>query len=547
MKYVGRLIAILILIGSATLAVLLIAGASGRSQAPAQQLSGRIIDTRGPVQLSQCTPCHSNLDGFYNPSLVFNHAVHFEKGIRCDRCHNQFAHQRSGTIKPSMQLCRNCHGLYHSQQGLGVKGDCAICHPGNFNRLPKSHTPTWVASLHKGESEEALYSCMMCHQSTFCEGCHVARGVKPAPEESYFYEGFYPQPDIEGIVIDVSKPVTLSQCSQCHMDLDAFKNPGLIFKHGIHFEKGIKCGGCHIRFPHSPNQILKPAMEICYSCHGLRHGRQGLVVGGEDCRLCHPPGFNLVPSNHTSQFKASLHKEEALRDRLYCHMCHTEEWCSACHNTQKVIPKDHRAKQVWREHHGKVEKGIDDCKVCHSTAFCDGCHQTPVPHAVTWLGRHAERAKDESVSCRACHQEREYCQDCHHEQLGSNILVQKNCDKCHPDYKLPLLLVRGRTHMVHKAHFELTNREPFECEDCHELRVAKATGLQYYAVCYECHGRYRLGKLVAKWGGYELCYRCHQGAAGGAPIGQQLPGVPLPGPATPGPGIEQQLKPQPRF
>ncbi len=538
-----RWIAFVILVSVASIAGLFFAITSGQSQQDGQRLSGVVIDTRSPTQLSQCTPCHSDLDDFYNPNLIFKHTVHFENGVSCDRCHTQFAHQRSGTVKPTMESCRNCHGLYHSQQGLGVDGDCGVCHPPSFNRRPSSHTSPWEASLHKNESKENLYFCMMCHRGTFCEECHAIKGVKPAPEENYRYEGFFPRPILEGITINISEPVTLGQCNQCHSDLDAFENPGLIFGHGIHFEKGVKCDKCHLQFPHSQNQILRPTMDICYGCHGLRHGNKGLVAG-ENCDLCHTPEFNLIPANHTSEFKSKLHKDEALRDRLYCSMCHTEEWCQACHNSRKIIPEDHEQKQMWRELHGKGEKGTDDCASCHSTLFCDDCHGTPIPHSLTWMGKHSEPAKEESATCKACHQQEEYCQDCHHNQLASNILVQKNCEKCHSDYKLPLLLVRGRTHMVHKAHFELTNREPFKCDDCHALRIAKATGLQYYAVCYECHGKYRLGKLVAKWGGYELCYRCHQASSGGAPMGQQLPGIPVPGPATPGPGIEQQLRPR---
>lgn len=344
---------------------------------------------------------------------------------------------------------------------------------------------------------------------------------------------------------DEGNKVEFSKCSRCHgIDLDNFKTPGLIFNHGVHFENGIRCANCHRESPHVQDKIVRVNMDTCYGCHGLRHSKRGLVAG-ENCELCHTPGFNLVPTTHNSQFKTTLHKEDALRDPLYCRMCHTEEWCSACHNTRKVTPRDHRAKEVWRERHGRGKKELNNCRVCHNNAlFCDECHQTPVPHLITWLGKHAKRAKVESLSCKVCHQERQYCQECHHGQLGSNTLVQKNCEKCHTDYRLPLLLVRGRTHMVHKAHFELTNREPFKCEDCHELRVARATGLQYYAVCYYCHGKYRLGKLIAKWGGYELCYRCHQGAPGAAPMGQQLPGIPVPGPSTPGPGIEQQLSPR---
>lgn len=325
--------------------------------------------------------------------------------------------------------------------------------------------------------------------------------------------------------------VVISQCNSCHRNLEAFKTPGLIFRHDVHFQNGIKCAACHTEFPHTPRGTLRVKMETCYACHGLRHSAQGLMAP-ENCELCHSAGFNLVPSTHTTQFTTALHKEDALRDRLYCRMCHTEEWCSACHDSRKAIPKDHRAKQTWQKGHGKGDKDFSACRVCHQTASlsCDNCHRTPIPHAVFWVGQHAERAKVENESCKMCHQETKYCDNCHHGQLPSNVLVQQNCVKCHTDYKLPLLLVRGRTHMVHKAHLELTNSEPLLCDNCHKFTKVKATGLQYYAFCYECHGKYRSGKLIAKWPGAELCYRCHQTGGGVPSSGLEIPRIPFPAP-----------------
>lgn len=338
----------------------------------------------------------------------------------------------------------------------------------------------------------------------------------------------------------VEDAVVLSQCLSCHRNLDGFKTPGVIFKHAVHFEKGIRCASCHRVFPHIPRGTVRVSMDICYACHGLRHSEKGLVAG-ESCQLCHPPEFNLIPSTHTAQFRASLHKDDAPRDLLYCRMCHTEEWCSACHDSRKVTPGDHRAKDVWKKDHGKGAKDISGCAVCHNaTTFCEACHRTPIPHTLTWVGRHDERARIENESCKACHQDRGYCEDCHHGQLPSKLLVTASCEKCHSDYKLPLLLVKGRTHMVHKAHLELTNTAPFTCEDCHDLiKKGKTSGLQYYAVCYECHGKYRAGKLIAKWGGYELCYRCHQG---GVPLVQELERLPLPAPPTSPEAEKPQLR-----
>jgi hypothetical protein len=57
----------------------------------------------------------------------------------------------------------------------------------------------------------------------------------------------------------------------------------------------------------------------------------------------------------------------------------------------------------------------------------------------------------------------------------------------------------------------MTQTPPFACYKCHGETIR--SGSQYYSfdqICYKCHGVWRRGKLVAKWPGKELCYRCHE-------------------------------------
>jgi hypothetical protein len=322
------------------------------------------------------------------------------------------------------------------------------------------------------------------------------------------------------IFADVNPLVTVSQCSRCHgANYDNFKNPGLIFKHDSHLARGVRCAACHTEFPHKPGGVNKPTMDTCYSCHGVSHLSEGIVADGS-CTKCHPPGFKRLPKNHTVQFKEKSHKEIAKINSFACIACHGAGFCTKCHSVKKVLPSDHGKKSaekvIWKRQHGKASEQ-ESCSFCHDEKSCSSCHNTPMPHPVFWLGTHKEPGKVMTNDCKTCHEAKKDCSSCHHQFKLSTILVQKECDRCHDDYKASLQQLlkqpkgsRNKGIIVHRAHFEMTKTDPFECSECHDRDYSTAKGCFSFQLCYQCHGRERGGSLVAKWGGQELCYRCHE-------------------------------------
>lgn len=543
---------------------------------PAEEFPARLINTAEPVTISNCYPCHQNLDGFKNPNLVFNHSIHFQRGIGCRACHLEFPHQPGKIIKPTMERCFICHGLSHGKQGLMAPSDCKTCHPKEFNLIPLSHTEPWIASLHKNEDPKTLGSCLMCHKQEECAACHSAKNVRlknikqinsdettevkvsrdginyrpwqnataiwnhpiwPAISgakwisSSYLVENpiheswrtfrkrFSLPPDsridsasilivsdddhtlkINGVevgrgvglgkgiqtyniapllvagtntieivvhnlaiedgnaqnnptglaysatvilalgipapivqpaiepkplLIDVSLPVTMSKCSSCHLQLDAFENPILVFNHPVHLKKGIRCLACHQEYPHQFGKIVKPTMELCFNCHNLRHGRQGLVAP-QVCSTCHPPGFQLKPPSHDAIWRQG-HGKIAKQNFYPCYMCHqfTAEtlmpsFCQNCHGLEEMPHPS-----GWQEErHRVIAKVIsrEVCLGCHerSKLFCNQCHHkdydpswgpwmSPIPgqsqhfRVVEMKGKSFCLTCHSTVSCSRCH------------------------------------------------------------------------------------------------------------------------------------------------
>lgn len=319
-------------------------------------------------------------------------------------------------------------------------------------------------------------------------------------------------------LVSLSPFITASQCAFCHgSNLDNFVNPILYFKHDPHLTRGIRCGVCHTTFPHEPSGTVRPSMTVCYNCHDLSHGDEGSIASGA-CEYCHPNGYGGAPQSHSAEFKNGQHKESAKKDAFPCLTCHDSNMCAKCHTERNVRPENHSNPTKWVKSHG-ADRDTGGCEICHTQEFCTKCHVTPMPHPAQWEGEHKVSARATKSDCRVCHADTEKeCSSCHHQFKGDTLLVQENCTSCHDTYKSPLSTLiwaepassRSKGIIIHKAHFEMTKTDPFECNECHDRGFESAKGCFSFDLCYTCHGRLRGGSMIAKWGGQELCYRCHR-------------------------------------
>jgi uncharacterized protein YlaI len=158
-------------------------------------------------------------------------------------------------------------------------------------------------------------------------------------------------------------PLLAFTCTECHASLATTTTvsavKGVKFSHGSHMT--YDCTACHPRFPHTKTGTVRPLMNSCFSCHGLRHGSQGIIAGGE-CVKCHiPPRAQIVlPLDHQDpNYKGKGHVAPANATlRTSCMMCHTQAQCDACHFQTKVS---------WTTTQSFTYDPGNSCLACHKS------------------------------------------------------------------------------------------------------------------------------------------------------------------------------------
>jgi hypothetical protein len=185
-------------------------------------------------------------------------------------------------------------------------------------------------------------------------------------------------------------PVLAFDCLSCHASVADGKIPGITFSHGSHMP--YACTACHPRFPHSKGKTEKPDMKVCWNCHALRHGPQGIIAKG-DCAKCHTiERAKRRPKDHITSWAGTPHVAPGRAElSTKCMMCHTQAECDVCHDAKRVS---------WETTATFTYDPGVGCLACHAAELA----RLPSPLNVGELDASAHR----DVTCPKCHPDFRY-------------------------------------------------------------------------------------------------------------------------------------------
>jgi predicted CXXCH cytochrome family protein len=331
------------------------------------------------------------------------------------------------------------------------------------------------------------------------------------------------------------------QCVKCHENLG--DKPSSIFKHDVHFKKGISCAGCHGGNPNA--QEMEQSMSEDEGFIGVPKGDEISLV----CAKCHSSpekmrGFgSSIPANQWENLQTSVHAKPALASKdhiVQCITCHSVhnivnvqnptspvyplnvvKTCSKCHadiaymkTYNPSLPVDQLGKYRTSPHGMLNQRGDSKAAEC---ASCHGSHDI----------RNTKDAKSKIYpvnlpsTCSNCHSNTEYMKDYNiptnqYEKFSKSVhglaLLQKHdvaapaCNNCHGNHGATppgiesISKVCGTCHVLNAELFSLSphkkvfdERKLPECETCHGnhyiiAATDKLLGVSPDAVCSKCHG-----------------------------------------------------------
>jgi predicted CXXCH cytochrome family protein len=335
----------------------------------------------------KCFTCHRTIDD--QPSSLFKHDVHYQKGISCAGCHGGDATQEDQD--KAMDSAKGFKGV---PRGDEISARCASCHSSSekmksfSSTLPTNQWDNLQASVHgklATSGKEHVAQCITCH------GAHGIVSVKNPSSPVYPLNA-------------------VKTCSKCHSDAAFMRNynPALpvdqIEKYRTSVHGTLNAKG-------------DPKPAECASCHGSHDIRSAKDVKSSvyatnlpsTCAKCHGNGEYMkeykIPSDQYAKFSQSVHGIALLQKHDVaapaCNDCHgnhgaappgvesVSKVCGSCHALNADLFSSSPHKKAFDD------AGLPECETCHGNheivaatdkllgvseeAVCSQCHQADDP------------------------------------------------------------------------------------------------------------------------------------------------------------------------
>jgi glutaredoxin len=283
------------------------------------------------------------------------------------------------------------------------------------------------------------------------------------------------------------EPQRTDQCLLCHGAMG--DKPSTLFRHDVHFKKGISCSGCHGGDPTKDEMEL--AMNPKAGFIGVPRGNQISEV----CAHCHADPNTMksygssLPTNQYQLLRGSVHGEYAVQGKQRIAQC------ISCHGAHGIVSPKDPSSPVY------PTKIIATCGSCHSNAPYMQKYNPALPvdqvekYRTSVHGKRNAHGDRKVAQCASCHGSHDIRPPKDTKSSIYPVNVPQTCAKCHADpaymksYRIPTDQYENYVKSVHGiALLENHDTGAPACNSCHGNHGATPPGVESISkVCGTCH------------------------------------------------------------
>lgn len=282
-------------------------------------------------------------------------------------------------------------------------------------------------------------------------------------------------------------PQQKDQCYTCHQTIG--DKPSELFKHDIHFQKGISCAACH--GGDSKAEDMEKGMDKAAGFKGVPKGD----AISEACANCHSNPDKMkqfhssLPTNQWELLKTSAHGKLSLTGKEHIAQCIT------CHGAHGIVSVKNHASPVF------PLNAVKTCTKCHADASFMRSYNPSLPvdqldkYRTSVHGQRNAKGDSKTAECASCHGSHDIrpAKDVKSKVYATNIPA--TCGSCHSnaeymkEYKIPTDQFEKFSKSVH-GNALLTKHDLAApaCNSCHGNHGATPPGITSVSkVCGTCH------------------------------------------------------------
>jgi len=278
-----------------------------------------------------------------------------------------------------------------------------------------------------------------------------------------------------------------NHCIECHQT--AGDKPSELFKHDIHFQKGVGCAGCH--GGNANAEDMEQAMD-------KKAGFRGVPKGDDiskTCASCHSSPEKMksfgssLPTNQWEFLQSSVHAKLSLSGKEHIVQCIT------CHNAHGIVPVKNSSSPVY------PLNVVKTCTRCHADAAFMRSYNPSLPvdqldkYRTSVHGLRNAKGDPKTAECASCHGSHNIrsAKDVKSKVYAST--VPETCAACHSNvdymkpYKIPTDQYEKYTKSIHGvALLQKHDQGAPACNSCHGNHGAMPPGVESVSkVCGTCH------------------------------------------------------------